>query len=80
MLMVKNDTYLPSTNSPKLTLCSSLSKDKLCDESGVATMLSRLKSTHAVKQELLSRLEQTILTSNLPILPGLVAVTWVLSN
>jgi hypothetical protein len=83
MLTVKNDTYLPSTNSPKLTLCSSLSKDKLSDGSRVATMLSRLKSTHAFKQELSSGLERTILTLNLPILPftmGLVAVTWVLSS
>jgi hypothetical protein len=30
-------------------------------------MLSRLKSTHAFKQEFSSGLEQTILTSNLPI-------------
>jgi hypothetical protein len=30
-------------------------------------MLSLLKSTHAFKQEFSSRLEQTILTSNLPI-------------
>jgi hypothetical protein len=30
-------------------------------------MLSRLKSTHAFKQEFSSRLEQIILTSNLPI-------------
>jgi hypothetical protein len=45
--MVKIDTYLPSTNSPKLALFSSLKKDKLSDGLGVATMLSRLKSTHA---------------------------------
>jgi hypothetical protein len=60
-----------------------LSKDKLSDESGVATMLSRLKSTHAFKQELSFGLEQTILISNPLILPftmGLVAVTWVLSS
>jgi hypothetical protein len=56
-LTVKNKSYLPSTNSPKLTLCSSLSKDKLSDGLGVATMLSRLKSTHAFKQELFSGLE-----------------------
>jgi hypothetical protein len=30
-------------------------------------MLSRLKSTHAFKQEFSSKLKQTILTSNLPI-------------
>jgi hypothetical protein len=42
---------------PKLTLCSSLSKDKLNDGLGVAAILSRLKSTHAFKQELSSRLE-----------------------
>jgi hypothetical protein len=81
--MVKNDTYLPSTNSPKLTPYSSLSKDKLSDGSGVATMLLRLKSTHAFKQELSSGLKRTILTSNLPILPftmELVAVTWVLRS
>jgi hypothetical protein len=80
---LKNDTYLPSINSPKLTLCSSLSKDKLSDRLGVATMLSRLKSTHAFKQKLSSGLERTILTLNLPILPftmGLVDVTWVLSS
>jgi hypothetical protein len=59
---LKNDTYLPSTNSPKLILCSSLRKDKLSDGSGVATMLSCLKSTHAFKQELSSELEWTILT------------------
>jgi hypothetical protein len=57
MLMIKNDTYLPSSNSLKLTFCSSLSKDKLGDGSEVATMLSRLKSTHAFKQELSSGLE-----------------------
>jgi hypothetical protein len=57
MLMLKNDTYLPSTNSPKLTLCSSLTKDKFSDGSRVATMLSRLKSTQAFKQELSSGLE-----------------------
>jgi hypothetical protein len=46
-------------------------------------MLLRLKSTHVFKQKLSSGLEQTILTSNLHILPftmGLVAVTWVLSS
>jgi len=48
---IKNDSYLLSTISPKLTLCSSLSKDKLGDGLGVAAMLSRLKSTHAFKQE-----------------------------
>jgi hypothetical protein len=26
LLMIKNDSYLASTNSPKLNLCSSLSK------------------------------------------------------
>jgi hypothetical protein len=62
---LKNDTYLLSTNSPKLTLCSSLSKDKLSDGLGVATMLSRLKSTHAFKQELSSGFEWTILTFKL---------------
>ena len=81
MLTVKNRTYLPSTNSPKLTSCSSLSKDWLSDGSGVATMLSRLKSTHAFKQELSSGLEWTILTQDLLILPltmGLIAISWVL--
>jgi hypothetical protein len=62
---LKNDTYLPSTNSPKLILCSSLSKDKLSDGSGVATMLSHLKSTHAFKQKLFSGLEWTIMTFKL---------------
>jgi hypothetical protein len=57
MLTVKNDTYLPSTNSPKLTFCASLSKDKLSDGLGVATILSRLTGTHAFKQELSSGLE-----------------------
>jgi hypothetical protein len=57
MLTVKNDTYLQSTNSPKLTFCSSLSKDKLSDGLGVATILSRLTGTHAFKQELSSGLE-----------------------
>jgi hypothetical protein len=57
MLIVKNDTYLPSTNSPKLTFCSSLSKDRLDDGSGVATILSRLTGTDAFKQELSSGLE-----------------------
>jgi hypothetical protein len=57
MLMVKNDTYQPSTNSPKLTFCSTLSKDRLSDGSGVATILSRLTGTHAFKQELSSGLE-----------------------
>jgi hypothetical protein len=59
---LKNDTYLPSTNSPNLTLCSSLSKDKLSDRSGVASMLSHLKSTHAFKHELFSGIEWTIMT------------------
>jgi hypothetical protein len=57
MLMVKNDTYLPSTNSPKLTFCSSMSKDRLGDGLGVAIILSRLTGTHAFKQELPSGLE-----------------------
>jgi hypothetical protein len=57
MLTVKNDTYLPSTNSPKLTYCSSLSKDRLSDGSEVATILSRLTGTHAFKQELSFGLE-----------------------
>jgi hypothetical protein len=47
-----------------LPFCSSLSKDKLSDGSGVATMLSRL-NTHAFKQELSSGLERTILTFKL---------------
>jgi hypothetical protein len=38
-------------NSSKLNLCYSLSKAKLNNGSGVAAMLSRLKSTHAFKQE-----------------------------
>jgi len=50
--MIKIKSHLLSTNSPKLTLCSSLSKDKLSDGLGVVTMLSRLKSTHVFKQEL----------------------------
>ena len=45
------------------------SKAKLKDGSGVATMLSRLKSTHAFRQEFSSELEWTILTSYLLILP-----------
>jgi hypothetical protein len=49
MLMVKNDTYLPSINSPKLIFYSSLSKDRLSDGSGVATILSCLTGTHAFK-------------------------------
>jgi hypothetical protein len=57
MLMVKNNSYLLLTNSPKLTFCSSLSKDKLSDGSGVATILSRLTGTHAFEQELSSGLE-----------------------
>jgi hypothetical protein len=68
---------------PILPFCLSLSKDKFSDGSAVATMLSRLKSTHAFKQVLSSGLEWTILTQNLLILPftmGLVAVTWVLSS
>ena len=59
------------------------SKVKLSDGSGVATMLSHLKSTHAFKQEFSSKLEWTILTLNIIILPstmGLIAFTWVLSN
>ena len=59
------------------------SKAKLSNGSGVATMLSRLKSTHVFKQEFPSGLEYTILISNLLILPStmrLVAFTWVLSN
>jgi len=78
MLMVKKGTYLPSTNSPKLTLYSSLSKDRISDGSEVATMLSRLTCTHALKQELSSSLEWTILTQDSPILPftmELVAIT-----
>jgi len=50
-----------------LTLCWSLSKANLNNGSGVATILSRLKSTYVFKQDFSSRLEQTILTSNLPI-------------
>jgi hypothetical protein len=46
-------------------LCSSLSKDKLSDGSGVATMLSCLKSTHVFKQELSFGLEWTIVTFKL---------------
>jgi hypothetical protein len=42
-----------------------LSNANLNNGSGVATMLSRLKSTHAFKQEFSSELKQTILTSNL---------------
>ena len=57
MLMVNKSTYLPSTNSPKLTFCSSLSKDRLRDGSQVATMLSRLTNTHVFKQGLSSGLE-----------------------
>ena len=57
ILTVKKKTYLPSTNSTKLTFCSSLSKDRLNDRSRIATMLSRHTSTHVFKQELSSRLE-----------------------
>jgi hypothetical protein len=53
MLMVKNDTYPPSTNFPKLTFCSSLSKDRLSDESGVATMLLPFRYTCAQTRILL---------------------------
>jgi hypothetical protein len=42
---------------PILPFCSSLSKDKLSDDSGVVLMLSFLKSTHAFKQELSTKLE-----------------------
>ena len=38
-------------NSPKLVLCSSLSKTKLSNGSGVATMLSHLKSTQLFNQK-----------------------------
>jgi hypothetical protein len=54
--MVKID-IIYRQQTPKITLCLSLSKDKLNDGSGIATMLSRLKSTHAFKQELSSGLE-----------------------
>jgi hypothetical protein len=67
----------------QLTFCSSLSKDRLSDGSGVATILSCLKSTHAFKQDLSFRLEWIILIIDLLILPstmGLMAVTWVLSS
>jgi hypothetical protein len=57
MLTVKNDTYLPSTNSPQAYLLLVLSKDRLSDGSGVATILSRLIGTHAFREELSSRLE-----------------------
>jgi hypothetical protein len=52
-------------NFPKLNLCSSLSKTKLSNRSGVVSMLSCLKSTHAFKQEFYFRLELTILTFKL---------------
>ena len=50
---------------PKFNLCQSLSKAKLSNGSRVATMLSRLKSTHAFNQEFSSGLEQTDLTFKL---------------
>jgi len=49
MLTVKKSTYLLSRNSPKLTFCSSQSKDRLTDASAGATMLSRLTSTQATR-------------------------------
>jgi hypothetical protein len=58
-------TLIYHQHLPKLTLCSFLSKDKLSDGLGVATMLSRLKSTHVFKQELSSGLEWTIVTFKL---------------
>ena len=78
MLMVEKSTYLPSTNSPKLTFCSSLSKDRLSDGSGVATILSLLTCTHVFRKGLSSNLELTILTQDSPIVPftmELVAIT-----
>jgi len=64
MLTVKKSTYQPSTNFPKLTFWSSLSKDRLSDGSRVATMLSHLTSTHEFRQGLSSGLEWTMLTQD----------------
>ena len=44
-------------NFPKLNLCQSLSKAKLNNRSKVATMYSRLKSTHAFNKKFSSGLE-----------------------
>jgi hypothetical protein len=52
---------------PSLPFASPLAN--IHNGSGVATMLSRLKSTHAFKQEFFSGLDLTILTFRLPILP-----------
>ena len=49
---------LVTVNSfPKLNLCQSLSKAKLSNGSGVATMFSRLKSTQVFNQKFSSELE-----------------------
>ena len=45
---------------PKLNLCQTLSKAKLSNGLGVATMLSRLKSTQVFNQELSSGLDELI--------------------
>ena len=50
---------------PSLTFASPLAKLNSVNGSGVASMLSLLKSTHAFKQEFSSRLEQTDLTFKL---------------
>ena len=63
--MVYNVCSLPSTNSPKLNLCSSLSIAKLSNGSGVASMFSLLKSTYVFKQKFSSGLEWTDLTFKL---------------
>ena len=50
---------------PKLNICSSLSKAKLNNGSGVAALFSLLKSTHAFNKEFSSRLNSTDMTFNL---------------
>ena len=49
----------------KLTLCQSLSKAKLSNGLGVATIFSLLKSTHAFNQKFSFGLEQIVLTFKL---------------
>ena len=54
---------------PSLPFASPWAKLNLNNRSGVATMLSRLKSTHAFNQKFSSGLKKLIWLSNLPILP-----------
>jgi hypothetical protein len=65
MLTIYNGCKLPSTNYPSLTFASPLAKLNSINGSGVASMLSLLKSTHAFKQEFSSGLESTNLTFKL---------------